>query len=130
MDDYAQADEGYSEAPLNSSSTPVAFPLKGRDEPALGFGIGRSSGQFPAWLTQHVANLTVSDRTGKFLNLRIFLVTTFLSRGSSALILVLRSTLAGVQNHIPALVQPLRVCARACRARQHSIIQLIFAMQT
>ena len=72
MDDYAQADEGYSEAPLNSSSTPVAFPLKERDEPALGFGVGRSSGQFPAWLTQHVANLTVSDRTGKFPNLRIF----------------------------------------------------------
>ncbi|KAH8890257.1 WD40 repeat-like protein [Thozetella sp. PMI_491] len=63
MDDYSQPDEGYSEDPLNPSTTSALFSSKARDDSLYGLSAGRPGDRFPAWLTQHIANLSVSDKT-------------------------------------------------------------------
>ncbi|KAK3386071.1 hypothetical protein B0H63DRAFT_191795 [Podospora didyma] len=60
----AQPDEGYSEDPLNPVSSSALFSLKPREDAVSGLGgSARSADDFPAWLTQHISNLTQSRKT-------------------------------------------------------------------
>ncbi|KAK0611930.1 hypothetical protein B0T14DRAFT_489226 [Immersiella caudata] len=58
----AQPDEGYSEDPLNALSASASFPFKGREDAVSALASVRS-GEFPAWLTQHISNLSMSRKT-------------------------------------------------------------------
>ena len=59
----AQPDEGYSEDPLNALSASASFSFKNREDAVLALASVRS-GEFPAWLTQHISNLSMSRKTG------------------------------------------------------------------
>jgi hypothetical protein len=59
----AQPDEGYSEDPLNPLSTSASFSFKNREDAVSALASVRS-GEFPAWLTQHISNLSMSRKTG------------------------------------------------------------------
>lgn len=66
MDDFAaqEPDEGYSEDPLNPTTTQAsAYLAKPRGDAVLALAAGRSTVEFPDWLTRHIAGLTVHDKT-------------------------------------------------------------------
>ncbi|KAK0649176.1 hypothetical protein B0T16DRAFT_326365 [Cercophora newfieldiana] len=58
----AQPDEGYSEDPLNALSASPSYPFKSREDAVSALASVRS-GEFPAWLTQHISSLSMSRKT-------------------------------------------------------------------
>ncbi|KAK3317186.1 hypothetical protein B0T19DRAFT_287070 [Cercophora scortea] len=59
----AQPDEGYSEAPLTALSTSTSFLYKTREDAVSSLGAARQGTDFPAWLTQHISNLSLPNKT-------------------------------------------------------------------
>jgi F-box and WD-40 domain protein 1/11 len=60
----AQPDEGYSEDPLNALSASTTFSHKSRADAVSALGSSQLADEFPAWLTQHISNLSLSHKTG------------------------------------------------------------------
>ncbi|KAK3935342.1 F-box/WD repeat-containing protein 1A [Diplogelasinospora grovesii] len=81
MDGFpGQPDEGYSEDPLTGQlSASPSFLQKPREDAVSALGAARSS-EFPAWLTQHIANLSVSDKTDLTMALLSDLPTSVISQ--------------------------------------------------
>lgn len=68
MDDFAaqEPDEGYSEDPLNPTTTQTsAYLAKPRSDAVSALAATRSTVEFPDWLMSHIASLSVHDKTRK-----------------------------------------------------------------
>lgn len=68
MDNFAaqEPDEGYSEDPLNPTTTQTSTYLaKPRSDAVSALAARRSTVEFPVWLTRHIASLSVRDKTGR-----------------------------------------------------------------
>ncbi|OIW25593.1 WD40 repeat-like protein [Coniochaeta ligniaria NRRL 30616] len=66
MDDFAaqEPDEGYSEDPLNPTTTQTsAYLAKPRNDAVSALAATRSTIEFPDWLMSHIASLSVHDKT-------------------------------------------------------------------
>lgn len=66
MDNFAaqEPDEGYSEDPLNPTTTQTSTYLaKPRSDAVSALAARRSTVEFPVWLTRHIASLSVRDKT-------------------------------------------------------------------
>jgi hypothetical protein len=61
-----QPDEGYSEDPLTALSASTSNSLKPREDAVTPLGSARLTDEFPAWLVQHVSNLSLSRKTGQY----------------------------------------------------------------
>ncbi|KAK5662453.1 hypothetical protein OQA88_8364 [Cercophora sp. LCS_1] len=75
----SQPDEGYSEDPLNALSASTSFLLKPREDAVSALATSRP-GDFPAWLTQHISNLSMSRKTELAMALLNDLPTTVISQ--------------------------------------------------
>ncbi|KAH8904176.1 WD40 repeat-like protein [Coniochaeta sp. PMI_546] len=66
MDDFAvqEPDEGYSEDPLNPTTTQTpAYLAKPRSDAVSALAARTSTVEFPDWLTRHIGSLSVHDKT-------------------------------------------------------------------
>ncbi|GAB1318092.1 F-box/WD repeat-containing protein 1A [Madurella fahalii] len=75
-----QPDEGYSEDPLTALSASTSFSLKPREDTVTALGSARSADEFPAWLVQHISNLSISRKTELAMALLNDLPTTVISQ--------------------------------------------------
>jgi hypothetical protein len=78
----AQPDEGYSEDPLNALSASASSPFKNREDAVSALASVRS-GEFPAWLTQHISNLSMSRKTGMSSNRLLNRAAAFCAHGTA-----------------------------------------------
>ncbi|KAK0630422.1 hypothetical protein B0T17DRAFT_557066 [Bombardia bombarda] len=76
----AQPDEGYSEDPLNPLSASTTFSLKSRDDAVTALAAARPGTEFPAWLTTHISNLSLSNKTELAMALLSDLPTSVISQ--------------------------------------------------
>ncbi|KAK4642569.1 hypothetical protein QC761_510070 [Podospora bellae-mahoneyi] len=59
----SQADEGYSEDPLTAISASASFSHKTRDDSVSALSSSQAASDFPAWMLQHISNLSISRKT-------------------------------------------------------------------
>ncbi|KAK4176761.1 putative WD-40 repeat-containing protein [Triangularia setosa] len=60
----SQTDEGYSEDPLTAISASASFSHKSRDDSVSALGSSQqTASDFPAWMIQHISNLSISRKT-------------------------------------------------------------------
>ncbi|KAK0666987.1 putative WD-40 repeat-containing protein [Cercophora samala] len=59
----SQADEGYSEDPLTAISASASFSHKTRDDSISALASSQTASDFPAWMIQHISNLSISRKT-------------------------------------------------------------------
>ncbi|CAP64742.1 uncharacterized protein PODANS_5_10070 [Podospora anserina S mat+] len=67
----SQADEGYSEDPLTAISASASFSHKTRDDSVSALSSSQAASDFPAWMLQHISNLSISRKTVEHLNPRL-----------------------------------------------------------
>jgi F-box and WD-40 domain protein 1/11 len=67
-DDFAaqEPDEGYSEDPLNPTTSRTAgYLAKPRNDAVSALAASKTTADFPDWLTRHIAGLSVHDKTSE-----------------------------------------------------------------
>ncbi|KAK3985270.1 putative WD-40 repeat-containing protein [Cladorrhinum sp. PSN332] len=76
----SQADEGYSEDPLNALGTPSSFQAKTRQNAMSGLGSGQMGADMQAWMIQHISGLSIDRKTELAMALLSDLPTTVVSQ--------------------------------------------------
>ncbi|KAK4194930.1 putative WD-40 repeat-containing protein [Triangularia verruculosa] len=77
----SQTDEGYSEDPLTAICASASFSHKSRDDSVSALGSSQqTASDFPAWMIQHISNLSISRKTELAMALLNDLPTTVISQ--------------------------------------------------
>ncbi|KAK4161686.1 putative WD-40 repeat-containing protein [Cladorrhinum sp. PSN259] len=76
----SQADEGYSEDPLNAIGAPSSFQAKTRQDALSGFGSGQMGPEMQEWMIQHISGLSIDRKTELAMALLSDLPTTIVSQ--------------------------------------------------